>query len=96
MVKRSIRITRLTNKMRGKLGIVFFGIVCLFLVLVGKLIYLNVNYGDEYKTMVLSGQKNASSVIPFERGKIYDRDGNLLATNEVFEGIVMIDGFVRC
>ena len=89
MVKRTIRITRLTNKMRGKLGIVFFGIVCLFLVLVGKLIYLNVNHGDEYKTMVLSGQKNASSVIPFERGKIYDRDGNLLATNEKMYALIL-------
>ncbi len=89
MVKRTIRITRLTNKMRGKLGIVFVGIVCLFLVLIGKLIYINVNYGDEYKTMVLSGQKNSSTVIPFERGKIYDRDGNLLATNEKMYTLIL-------
>ena len=88
-MKRSVRITRLTNKMRGKLGIVFFGIVCLFLLLVGKLVYLNVNYGDEYKTMVLSGQKNSSAVIPFERGKIYDRDGNLLATNEKMYALIL-------
>ena len=43
----------------------------------------------EFETKVLGQQKHDSSVIPFERGKIYDRNGNILATNEKIYTLVL-------
>lgn len=83
------KIRRLTAKMRGKLGIVFFGITCLFLILAGRLIYWTVNKGSEFETIVLGQQKHDSSVIPYERGKIYDRNGNILATSEKIYTLIL-------
>lgn len=82
MVKKKKKTVRLTTRMKGRLSIVFAVIVCLFLVLVGRLIYWNVVRGGEFSTKVLENQESSSTTIPYERGKIYDRNGNTLATNE--------------
>lgn len=89
MAKNIKKIKRLTAQMRGKLILVFLGIICLFLILAGRLIYWTVNKGSEFETKVLGQQKHDSSVIPFERGKIYDRNGNILATNEKIYTLVL-------
>ena len=75
--------------MRGKLILVFIGIICLFFILAVRLTYWTVNKGSEFETKVLGQQKHDSSVIPFERGKIYDRNGNILATNEKIYTLVL-------
>ncbi len=80
---------RMTAAMRSKLGVVFMIILCSFLLLVGRLVYINLKYGNHYKAMVLSSQKNTSTVIPFERGKIYDRNKNVLAMNEKLYALVL-------
>ena len=80
---------RLTAAMRGKLIVVFTVIICLFLILAGRLIYWTVNKGSEFETVVLGQQNHDSTVIPFERGKIYDRNGNILATNEKMYTLVL-------
>ena len=80
---------RLTTEMRGKLIIVFFGIIFLFLILVGNLIYCTIKKGDQYKTIVLGQQNHTSSTIAYERGKIYDRNGNILATNEKIYTLIL-------
>ena len=36
----------------------------------------------KFRTIVLGQQNHTSTTIPYERGKIYDRTGNILATNE--------------
>ena len=54
-----------------------------------RLTYRTVNKGSEFETKVLGQQKHDSSVIPFERGKIYDRNGNILATNEKIYTLVL-------
>lgn len=89
MAKKVKKIRKLTAPMRGKLILVFTGIICLFLILAGRLIYWTVNKGSEFETKVLGQQKHDSSVIPFERGKIYDRNGNILATNEKIYTLVL-------
>ena len=89
MVKNKKNFRRLTNEMRAKLSITFLVIMGLFFVLVGRLIYLNVDRGRRYETMVLSSQKSESTIIPYERGKIYDRDENILATNEKLYALVL-------
>lgn len=80
---------RLTTEMRGKLIIVFLVIIFLFLLLVGHLIYLTVKKGDKYKTIVLGQQNHTSSTIAYERGKIFDRNGNILATNEKIYTLIL-------
>ena len=80
---------RLTTEMRGKLIIVFLVIIFLFLLLVGHLIYCTVKKGDQYKTIVLGQQNHASSTIAYERGKIFDRNGNILATHEKIYTLIL-------
>lgn len=80
---------RLTTEMRGKLIIVFLVIIFLFLLLVGHLIYCTVKKGDQYKTIVLGQQNHGSSTIAYERGKIFDRNGNILATNEKIYTLIL-------
>lgn len=82
MAKRKQKLKRLTTSMRGRLGIIFICIVCLFLLLIVRLGYWNIVKGSEFSTKVLENQESSSTIIPYERGKIYDRNGNILATNE--------------
>jgi stage V sporulation protein D (sporulation-specific penicillin-binding protein) len=89
VAKKVKKIKRLTDQMRGKLILVFIGIICLFFILAVRLTYWTVNKGSEFETKVLGQQKHDSSVIPFERGKIYDRNGNILATNEKIYTLVL-------
>lgn len=89
MSKRRKAMRRLTAEMRGKLIIVFAFIFCLFLLLVGMLIYWNVRDGSKFRNIVLGQQNHASTTIAYERGKIYDRDGNILATNEKVYTLVL-------
>lgn len=71
-----------TMKMQSKLVFVFCVVVVFFLVLVGRLIYLNETKGVGYAKQVLSQQTYVSSVIPYQRGNITDRKGTLFATSE--------------
>lgn len=89
MANKGKKIKRLTAVMRGKLIVVFTVIICLFLILAGRLIYWTVNKGSEFETVVLGQQKHDSTVLPFERGKIYDRNGNILATNEKMYTLIL-------
>ncbi|MDO5146812.1 MAG: penicillin-binding protein 2 [Eubacteriales bacterium] len=82
-------IRRLTTAMRGKLGMVFMIIVCLFFVLAVRLAYWTIRKGDEFETIVLGQQNHTSSSIAYERGKIYDRNGNILASNEKIYTLIL-------
>lgn len=89
MTKKTKPVRRLTTKMRGKLSVVFLVIVCLFLVLAVRLAYWTIRNGDEFETIVLGQQNHTSSTIAYERGKIYDRNGNILASNEKIYTLVL-------
>ncbi len=89
MTKKIKSVRRLTTAMRGKLSVVFFVIVCLFLVLAVRLAYWTIRNGDEFETIVLGQQNHTSSTIAYERGRIFDRNGNILATNEKIYTLVL-------
>ena len=89
MAKKKKADRRLTTPMKGKLILVFGGIIFLFLILVVRLCYVTATKGKEYETAVLSQQKHDSTILPFERGKIYDRNGNILATNEKIYTLIL-------
>ena len=72
----------LSREVRGRLTFTYVVIICCFLALAGYIIFWTVRNGRTYGTAVLGQKTNSSEEIPYERGKIYDRNGNLLAGNE--------------
>ncbi len=70
---------RITKKMQAKFLLVFCIIIFILLFLIGKIIYI-LNK-DTYKKSALSLQSYVSSVVPYKRGDILDRNGQILATS---------------
>lgn len=73
---------RSPQKIKLKLMLVMGVITLLFLVLLGRLLYWNLSKGHEFEKKVLIQQRHSSTELPFERGKIYDTNGKVIATNE--------------
>lgn len=79
--RRHIRIKRLTSDMRARLMFIFVFLIVLLLVVNGRLTYLNIAKKDAYEIQVLNQQQYSSKTLPYKRGDILDRNGNLLATS---------------
>lgn len=73
---------RFTSKMQASLLLVFCIVFFLFIVLIGRLIYLNNKDGEKFERRVLAQQTYVSSAIPFKRGDILDRNMTKLAVSE--------------
>lgn len=71
---------RLLKRMQNKLYFVFGFICVLFVVLIGRLMYIEYTSGDKYEKMVLAQQQYDSTIIPYQRGDILDSKGTILAT----------------
>lgn len=72
---------KILKRMQRKLWLVF-GVVCiLFVVLIGRIMYIQYTSGDKYEKIVLAQQKYDSTIIPFQRGNIVDTRGTVLATS---------------
>lgn len=71
---------RLMKRMQNKLYFAFGFICVLFVVLIGRLMYIEYTSGDRYEKIVLSQQQYDSTVIPYQRGDILDSKGTVLAT----------------
>lgn len=79
------RKSKLKNKflkrMQRKLWFVF-GVVCiLFVVLIGRIMYIQYTSGERYEKIVLAQQDYDSTTIAFQRGNIVDARGTVLATS---------------
>ncbi len=72
---------RLTQRMQAKLGLVFCIVVGVLFVLAIRLGYLTGT--DKYKKGALDLRSYVSSEIPSQRGTIFDRNGQILATSEL-------------
>lgn len=75
--------------MSRNLGIIYALIVGFLFVLCGKIVYLNVVKGDNYSIQVLQQQSFTSRVIPYKRGDIKDRNGNVLATSVMVYNLII-------
>ena len=73
-------------------------LVCLYIVVIlalmylcGRIIYINVIEGYDYKKQVLtqSQQRYGSTIIPYQRGDILDRNGTVLATSEKVYNVIL-------
>lgn len=84
-----MKVKHFNKKMKKKL---LFAVGVLMLMLcatVGHMIYINIVKGDDYGLIVLSQQDETSSVIPFKRGDILDRNGNILATSTKVYNLIL-------
>ena len=66
------------KKLAGLFVLVVLALICLLI----RISYINAASGDTYKKQVLSQSQNSysSTVMPFKRGDIVDRNGIVLAT----------------
>lgn len=85
----SIKGKQFLKRMKTRLLIIFFVAVIFFAVLVARVIYISVAKGQEYQEEVLDQKSYDSLDIPFERGDIVDRNGNVLATSEKVYNLIL-------
>ncbi len=74
---------KFTSRMQANLLLVFCVVSLLLVGLMGRLIYIMQTDGDRYAKQVLSRESYVSSVLPYKRGSIMDRNGTVLAQSEL-------------
>jgi stage V sporulation protein D (sporulation-specific penicillin-binding protein) len=84
MEKNSGKTNRNFNsRMQARLLLVFCVVTLTLIGLMVRLVYIVQVDGDRYAKKVLSRQSYVSSVLPYKRGDILDRNGTVLATSEL-------------
>lgn len=83
------KIRKFSSKMQASLLLVFCVIIMLFILLMGRLFYINKTDGERYAKKVLSQQAYSHSVIPYKRGAILDRNGTVLAKSVKVYNIIL-------
>ena len=78
-----------TRKMQAKFLLVFCAVLVLFLILTARVVYLKMRHGVDYTNAVLSHQSYVNTNIPYERGRITDRNGAVLAKNVVTYNVIL-------
>lgn len=87
--KKNIRIARMNIKMKKK-TLVFFSIILVFLLLLlGRIVYISLVSGSQYKKQVLDQHDYDSKIIPYKRGDILDRKGTVLATSTDVYNVIL-------
>ena len=74
---------KFTSRMQANLLLVFCVVSLLLVGLMGRLIYIMQTDGDRYAKQVLSRESYVSSILPYKRGSIMDRNGTVLAQSEL-------------
>ena len=79
--KKKNRFEFLTKKfpirMQRKLVMLFMAVILAFVVLVGRITWINISKGSRYTRIVLDQQNYNSRVIAYKRGDIVDRNGSM-------------------
>ncbi len=73
--------------MQSSLVFVFCAVVAVFLILLVRLAFLSGE--DKYEKSALAQQSYVSSVIPYKRGSILDRNGNVLAASDLIYHLIL-------
>ena len=91
--RRKNRFDFLTKKfplrMQRKLVMLFMAVILAFVVLIGRITYINVTKGSKYTKAVLDQQNYNSRVIAYKRGDIVDRNGTKMATSERVYNVIL-------
>ena len=82
-------IKRLNNAMKKRTIFACAFIALLFVILIGRLVYFSIFKNNLYKRQVLSQQNYSSQTLPYKRGDILDRDGNILATSQKMYTLIL-------
>lgn len=82
-------IKKFTSKMQAKLLLVFCVVTLCMVGLMGRLVYIMQTKGDTYAKQVLSRETYVSSVLPYKRGDITDRNGTVLASSELLYKLIL-------
>ena len=80
---------RFPIRMQRKLVMLFMAVILAFVVLIGRITYINVTKGSRYTRIVLDQQNYNSRVLAFKRGDIVDRNGTRLATSERVYNVIL-------
>lgn len=87
--KKGSKIKVFSRKMKMKLARLFIAILVVLAVLGGILIKIQAKDGKRYEGIVMSQQTYKSQTIPYKRGDITDRNGNILATSIKVYNVVL-------
>ena len=82
---------KLNMQMRRKLVGLFIAVILALVGLTLRITYINATQGEKYQKQVLSQtqQQYTSKTLPYKRGDIYDKNGNILAvSNKVYNVIL--------
>ena len=77
------------KRMQKKLVMLFVAIILAFVVLIGRITYINVFKGGKYTRIVLNQQQYGNRTIPYKRGDIVDRNGTKMATSERVYNVIL-------
>lgn len=77
------------TSMQKKLAVIIAIVVLALIALCTRILYIDVSKGDEYKIKVLSQQGYTSRTIPYKRGDIQDRNGNVMATSVMVYNLII-------
>lgn len=80
---------RFLARMQTKLVAMVVIFTIFFIVLVGRMIYINAKDGKRYEKIVLAQQSYDSIEIPYRRGDVLDRNGTQLATSEKVYNLIL-------
>ena len=86
---KSLLRTKFSKFMQKKLVLLFVTIILAFVILVGRITYINASNGSDYTKIVLDRQQYDSRTIPFKRGDIVDRNGTKIATSERVYNVIL-------
>ena len=75
--------------MQVKLMVLFAFVLFILVALNIRIAYINVKSGDTYTRQVLSQKQYDSQTIPYRRGEIQDRNGNVLARSEKVYNVIL-------
>ncbi len=89
MAARKKREQKFTKEMQIKLMAIFAFILLLLVILNLLIAYINAKSGEKYAKRVLSQQTYDSKTIPYRRGEILDRNGNILAKSDKVYNVVL-------
>ena len=81
------KVKVLRHWMHMNLKLVYMVVIGVFLILIGRLVFLSGE--DKYEKSALAQQNYVSSVIPYKRGNILDRNGQILATSDLIYHLIL-------
>ena len=87
--KKRRRQALLKDRMKRKLALLFSIIVLALIAVNVRLAYINKTNGEKFTKKVLAQQDTNSTLLPYRRGDILDRNGTILATSEKVYNLVL-------